>query len=129
MKEEFTEECWFLYGKKIGSFYFGWTVYHSEGTAGSVDFDWEKALKGNLLGWFHTHPGVKHILPSSTDNKTMRSWVRSAGRPMLCGIVCGDDMECYSYYRAKDKSIRCKSIKFKFIDMFFFGSVPIAQPE
>jgi hypothetical protein len=31
----------------------------------------------------------------------MRGWVRALGRPLLCGILSGDDYACYEYFPPK----------------------------
>jgi hypothetical protein len=35
-KEEFIEECWFIYGIRIRDFFIGYPKYHSAGTSGNV---------------------------------------------------------------------------------------------
>jgi len=111
----FKEDCWFVYGMKVGSLYVGRCVHHSQGSAGGVDFDWELAWKKKPIGWFHSHPGEKFTQPSSTDHKTMRSWVRAFGRPVLCGISCGTDFECYEYSLAdKDGTVVYRPMGCKF---------------
>lgn len=93
------EECWFLYGIRIGAWYIGFLRHHSIGEWASVEFDWEKALESRfLLGWFHSHPdGI--TTPSSTDHKTMRSWVRTVERPLICGIYCEGISRAYMFLR------------------------------
>jgi hypothetical protein len=98
-EKSFVEQCWFLYGIRLGRLYLGFLRYHSEGTAASVDFDWEKALSPLQMGWFHSHPGVKFLTPSSRDNKTMRGWVKARAKPLLCGIFCQGEQKCYCYYK------------------------------
>lgn len=98
----FTEECWVLRG--VGSERFMWVwreCYISNGSAGSVDFDWEKAWDDKLLvGWRHTHPGTKFDFPSSIDDRTMESWVKATGRSMVCGVTCQDSTRYYLYTKA-----------------------------
>ena len=99
MKKEFIEECWFIYGARIKNYFFGRPIYYGSGTAGGVDFDWKKAMHPLLIGWIHTHPGSFGIIPSETDNSTMRGWVRGRGKAFLCGIRCGDEVGWYAYFR------------------------------
>lgn len=102
--KEFVEDCWILYGRRIGLLYIGRCVYHAAGTAGGVDFDYETSVNPRVLGWYHTHPGKHFTTPSSIDEKTMRSWVKANGREMLCGIRCGDEQKCYRFFRSSSNS-------------------------
>lgn len=96
MKEEFVEECWFIYGVRIKRYFFGVPVYQGAGSSGHVEFDWAKAMHPLLLGWIHTHPEGFGAYPSETDNSTMAGWVRGKARPLICGIICREtqDQSC-----------------------------------
>lgn len=98
---EFTEECWVMRGIRLSSArWLCWETYVSRGTAGSVDFDWEKSWEDkSVVGWRHTHPGIKFDYPSPVDDRTMRSWVKATGKPMVCGVSCGDSTRYYLYKR------------------------------
>jgi len=111
----FVEECWIMSGLKLAAGFWVWRERHvSVGTAGSVDFDWEKAWDNPLLiGWRHTHPGVKFDYPSSTDDRTMRSWVRAGGKSMICGVTCGDSTRYYLYYRASKRKGRFAKLELR----------------
>ena len=104
------EECWFIHGFSVDSFYIGVLKYHSEGSAAIVDFDWQQSLKQKVVGWAHTHPGSKNVTPSSTDEKTMRSWVKATGRSMLCVIRCQKDILAHHFYRNKDGKIWVRTV-------------------
>lgn len=123
----FREDCWFLHGFKFGNVYLGFLSYHSSGERASVEFDWEKAFKSkNFLGWFHTHPGEKHLYPSSTDNKTMRSWIKATSRSFLCGIKCGDEHMCYKYFGKwmeikRETAVFYNAVNSKIFGSFFIG--------
>jgi proteasome lid subunit RPN8/RPN11 len=99
MGKEFIEECWFIYGIRVGRKIFGYKVYHASGTSGHVDFDWEKAMNPRLLGWLHTHPTGFGPHPSETDESTMRGWVRAKNKPLICGITCDGQTLWHEYYR------------------------------
>lgn len=101
------EECWFIRGWKFGPYYLGWLDWHSKGTVASVDFDWEKAMKGNILGFYHSHP-LGMTSPSTRDDRTMGAWVRAEGRSLLCGIFSGKDQACYRYDREGPVAIRAR---------------------
>lgn len=126
MVEDFVEECWFIYGLRLGSLYLGFLKYHSSGTAVSVDFDWHKALSPLLIGWYHSHPGEKFLTPSSIDDSTMRSWVKGLGHSVLCGIICGERQHCYCYYKQgmdenRESIIYRKHMKADLSGPLFFG--------
>ena len=113
VEKEFIEECWFVYGVRVGSHYVGYTVYHSAGSSGEVEFDWEKAMNPFLIGWIHTHPNDFGCGPSETDNSTMRGWVRGKGKPLLCAIICDHEQGYYEYYRESDGVISRRNLKMK----------------
>lgn len=116
----FFEQCWFLWGIRIGPVYIGITTYNSIGKTCSVEFDWEKGLSKFLLGWFHTHPKEISLEPSSEDQKTMRSWVRTLERPLVCAIGHGKKFQVYIFKR-NDKKIIYKSMKTMMIKSLFIG--------
>lgn len=97
----FAEECWVMSGVRVGLHRWVFLERHvSRGTAGSVEFDWEKAWEDRfLVGWRHTHPGHKFDSPSATDDMTMRTWVVACGRPMVCGVTCGASTRYFLYHR------------------------------
>ena len=97
--EGFQEECWFLYGIRIGSYFIGIKRYHSIGSEASVDFSWKKAMNPLFLGWVHTHPAECGTNPSCTDLKTMRSWVKGLNRAMICGISSKGENSFYDFFR------------------------------
>lgn len=115
----FCEECWFLHGVEIGSYYIGRLVYHSKGTAGMVEFDWSKAVESNLLGFYHSH-GAGDPYLSNEDTTTMRAWIRSEGRPMLCGVFGNDKQQCWVFYR-DDGTIKHCPIRTRIMGSFFVG--------
>jgi hypothetical protein len=124
MSEEFIEECWFIYGVKVGGIYIGIPIYHAAGTSGHVEFDWKKAMNPFLLGWIHTHPNDFGSAPSETDNSTMRGWVRGKGKPLLCAILCGNEQTCFEYYRNPDGVISRK-----WFDLRIFFNIIIGKEE
>jgi hypothetical protein len=120
-KEEFIEECWFIYGVRIRNYFFGFTVYHSAGNSGQVEFDWEKAMHPMLLGWIHTHPRYFGIRASSTDESTMRGWVRAKARRMICGILCHGEEGWYEFYRDSDSEIKFRTGSVHYLPDFVWG--------
>jgi proteasome lid subunit RPN8/RPN11 len=73
----------------------------TRGNPSSVDFDANWVLDreesgGDVVGFFHTHPpGVPG--PSERDNRTMRAWVGSFGKPLLCLIEADRKIRAYVY--------------------------------
>ena len=133
-EEDFVEECWFIYGLRLGRIYIGFLKYHSKGTAGGVDFDWHKALTPLLIGWYHSHPGRKFLTPSSIDDRTMRSWIKATNKKLLCGIFCQDEQRCYCYYKDgmdddRESVIYRKPVRANFSGFMFLGvCADIATP-
>ena len=113
------EKCWFIGGLNFKNFYIGKLYHHSDGTTLSVDFDWKMAVKNTVLGFYHTHIDGDPYL-SNEDTTTMRTWVISEGRPMICGVMSGNSQACWLFYR-KNKSIRYRRIR-----GFLFGNFFIA---
>jgi len=131
-KKDFKEESWILYGFRIEykdkKYFFGFQKYHTIGTSSQVKMVYKTASNRYVIGWYHIHPGVKSITPSSTDNSTMRSWVKSMYKSYLCGIRCGDSSSCYCYYLGgldEEKVTIVKNIRIPiyFLGPFFFGSI------
>jgi hypothetical protein len=117
----FKEQCWIIYGIKLGAYYFGLLKYESEGEVCSVEFNWKKGMNRFLLGWFHTHPSHIDLLPSEEDSKTMRSWVRSLEKPLLCGIRHGLIYNVFEFKRwGQPIYYQCLS-KSKLIGLLFIG--------
>jgi hypothetical protein len=100
-ENSFSEECWFMRGFVLGRIYLWVERYVSKGTGCAVEFDWEKAWEDKrIIGWRHTHPDGSTASPSAMDNRVMRSWVKSFGKSMVCGISCGGDTRYYLYLRS-----------------------------
>jgi proteasome lid subunit RPN8/RPN11 len=125
MKEEFIEQCWFIYGIRVKGFFFGYLEYHSAGSSGHVEFDWEQAMNPLLIGWVHTHPDGYGIGPSETDNSTMRGWVRGKNRSLICGILCSSEEGWYDYYRRPDGEIDLRSVEVRKNGKLIKGKIKI----
>lgn len=95
------EDCWMLVGWSKGSIFWGEMIKKTTGTPTSVDFDWEYALKRedrhqDLRGFKHTHPSWPAV-PSGTDHNTMKAWVTSLGKPLVCVIDGTDGLRAWLY--------------------------------
>jgi proteasome lid subunit RPN8/RPN11 len=106
LKRPFVERCWTLVGRHQGPFWYARRMRPTRGNPSSVDFDADWVLEreesgGDVVGFFHTHPpGVPG--PSERDNRTMRAWVSSFGKPLLCLIESDHTLQAFLY--ADDES-------------------------
>ena len=95
------EECWLLIGERRGKVYLGQLLQRTTGKPESVDFDAAAALvreesHGDVIGFLHTHPSCE-AQPSRRDVNTMRAWVGSFGKPLLCLIEGTDGLRAYLF--------------------------------
>jgi len=72
-----------------------------QGNPVEVEFDWRAVYRledrtGAVVGFYHTHPeGMADM--SGTDEKTMRGWTASLGKPLLCVIRSGDEVVAWEF--------------------------------
>ena len=76
------------------------------GTPVSVDFGWQWAMdreerKKDVIGFYHTHP-FGAAIPSARDIRTMRAWVSSLGKPLMCMIEDNDEIMAYLFETDED---------------------------
>jgi len=116
---DFFEKCWFIFGFRIKNIFIGIIIKHSDGTAGAVDFDWEKIYNSKrLIGFFHTHPsGMMHY--SDIDNRTMKAWVSCLWRDLICGIWNEERTKRDCNLFTKEKEV--KYMKVYWDKLFFIG--------
>jgi len=122
----FKENCWFLYGIRIGSYYLGYRKYHSEGDFASVSFDWRVALNKRLLGWSHTHSGGEPF-PSLRDHLTMSGWVIGTGKPLMCDIVSDNRNKCWLFGKKNPRCRKSSEIIHCSIGMKYYGALFIGK--
>ena len=120
------ENCWFLYGIRINGVFLGYKKFHSSGSEVEVNFDYNEAKKPFVVGWLHTHIGMKNSRPSATDHRAMRSWVKAHYKPYICGIRCEDEEKYYCFYvnGTNDNNVTIvsqKKIKLHFLNSFFIA--------
>jgi proteasome lid subunit RPN8/RPN11 len=95
------ERCWTLVGERQGRIWHARRVQPRTGDAASVEFDGPWALareerRGDVVGFFHTHPaGLPR--PSQRDQRTMRAWTSSFGKPLLCVIQSPAGLAAYRF--------------------------------
>jgi hypothetical protein len=100
-KKPLVERCWTLVGRRQGPFWFARRVRPTSGDESSVGFDADWVLRreetrGDVVGFYHTHPaGMPE--PSKRDDRTMRAWVGSFGKPLLCLIEADRNVAAYQY--------------------------------
>ena len=80
------ERSWILVGRRWRGLWLCRRIRHRVGDPASVTFDWRYVLareerKGDVVGWYHTHPENYSSWPSSTDVSTMRAWASCFGKP------------------------------------------------
>jgi len=97
----------------------------AEGTPGSVNFNWKviddrETSHGDVIGFYHTHPHFPGM-PSSIDYSTMKTWLISFGRPLLCLIEGTNGLNANWFRDDETPHVRGKIWK---IGKFYFGIVP-----
>ena len=95
------ERCWVLLGRRQGPFWYARRQRPTSGDIASVEFDaaWvldREESKGDVIGFYHTHPQGSPKL-SRRDVKTMRSWIESFGKPLLCVLESGPQLTAYQF--------------------------------
>lgn len=111
--KNFKENCWIIYGFKRNNFLYGYQVHESTGGIASVDFNWEKIIKhkSKVIGFNHTH--LTGLAPSSIDDTTMAGWVKTLGKPLICGILENKEQAMYLYERKSNQKISYRPVIFK----------------
>lgn len=114
---EFAEHCWTLIGWRKERIWFARRTQATTGESSRVDFDGQWVLDreetvGDVVGFYHTHPGGS-AEPSDRDLKTMRAWVGSFGKPLLCLIEADENI--YAFRFDDDE---CKGVKLSACHMF-----------
>lgn len=101
------EQCWMLVGGINGDLWWGEKFGpQSEGTPASVAFDPDFVIKreeehGDVVGFIHTHPSfTAHY--SMRDDRTMKAWVLSLGKPLVCCIIGTDGLRAFWYNNDED---------------------------
>lgn len=113
IEQGFNEECWIIYGIKRLGYLYGVMKYESEGSPGSVDFNWAKIFREykSIIGFVHTHPSG-YWDPSSVDDTTMKGWVKAMGKSLLCGIKSNNEIMMYIYEREQNGKVNYRKIPF-----------------
>ncbi len=89
------------YGFGIGRFLDNVAII--EATPVSVEFDAQRVLKreetkGDIVGFYHTHPHQFGVSPSDRDIRTMAGWVSCFGKPLLCVIASRSEYRVWVFH-------------------------------
>jgi len=100
-KSQPCEESWVLVGQRRGRIWHSRRIWPSRGEPAEVAFDAAAVLareerRGDVVGFFHTHPSFV-AKPSKRDIATMRGWVSSFGKPLLCLIEGTDGLQGFRF--------------------------------
>jgi hypothetical protein len=111
-----------LLGGICGKYWWAKGCWEKEGTPSRVSFDSDLVLKKHqeLIGFFHTHPGMSSV-PSSIDYGTMGAWTISCGKPLVCCIYGIDGLECHWFIDEETPHITGWGLK---IGNVFVGRMP-----
>lgn len=58
--------------------------------------DWSNRQVDQIVGTYHTHPNMPAV-PSARDDRTMKAWVLSLGRPLVALIDGSDGLRAWWY--------------------------------
>lgn len=103
----FREEAAILTGVRRGRVWLMRCQRPAPGAPASVEADWQWALEreercGDVLGFYHTHPPAASAAPSARDARTMRAWCGAFGKPLLCVIACGAQVQATLFADEED---------------------------
>ena len=84
------EVCYILIGDYRGGIAHAKMRWRRRGSPTTVSFDWNRVMQreelaGDVVGFYHTHP-PGYLRMSARDEKTMRAWAFSFGKPLVCAI-------------------------------------------
>lgn len=109
------EKCWVLLGGIQDGLWWGKMSHETSGMPCSVDFNYDWTLhreetKQDIRGWAHTHPNMI-ASPSCRDDRTMKAWVCSFGKPLVCCIAGIDGLKAWWYLNDEDPPLLGRSVK------------------
>lgn len=119
------EQCWVLVGGIDGDLWWGKKVRPTEGAPASVAFNPDYVIKReeqhhDVVGFIHTHPTfTAHY--SMRDDRTMKAWISSFGRPLVCCILGTDGLRAWWYLNDEDEPVEYQA---KSLRGLVFGLTP-----
>lgn len=119
------EQCWVLVGGMRDDLWWGKRVKPTEGAPASVAFNPDYVTQRDdkyhdVVGFIHTHPSfTAHY--SSRDDRTMKAWVLSLGKPLVCCIIGIDGLRAWWYLNDEDPPVEYQA---KSLRGLVFGLTP-----
>jgi proteasome lid subunit RPN8/RPN11 len=119
------EQCWVLVGGMRDDLWWGKRIKPTEGAPASVAFNPDYVTQRDekykdVVGFIHTHPSfTAHY--SSRDDRTMKAWVCSLGKPLVCCIIGIDGLRAWWYLNDEDPPVEYQA---KSLRGLVFGLTP-----
>jgi proteasome lid subunit RPN8/RPN11 len=121
------EQCWVLLGGWKDDLWWGKCVKPREGHPSSVEFNplvkyiiEREEAHHDVIGFIHTHPTfTAHY--SMRDDRTMKAWVLSFGKPMVCCIRGTDGLRAWWYLDDERKPVEYQARSLRGV---LFGVTP-----
>jgi proteasome lid subunit RPN8/RPN11 len=119
------EQCWVLVGGMRDDLWWGKRVKPTEGAPASVAFNPDYVTQRDdkyhdVVGFIHTHPSFTANY-SSRDDRTMKAWVLSLGKPLVCCIIGIDGLRAWWYLNDEDPPVEYQA---KSLRGLVFGLTP-----
>lgn len=132
------EQCWVLIGGWKDDLWWGKRVRSTEGHPVMVRFDPQYVMKreekyGDVIGFIHTHPTFTAQY-SNIDDRTMKAWVLSFGKPLVCCIQGTDGLKAWWYLNDEEPPVEYQAVKMRGLvfgltpEEFFDNKVSKAEP-
>ena len=119
------ENCWILLGGWREDLWWGKRTKPTEGEPCLVRFNPKYVMEReekyhDSIGFIHTHPGMSAHY-SSIDDATMKAWVFSFGKPLVCCIIGTDGLRAWWYLNDEDPPVEYQA---KSLRGLVFGITP-----
>jgi proteasome lid subunit RPN8/RPN11 len=119
------EHCWILLGGWREDLWWGKRTKPTEGAPCSVRFNPKYVTEReekyhDVVGFIHTHPGMSAHY-SGIDDATMKAWVFSLGKPLVCCIIGTDGLRAWWYLNDEDPPVEYQA---KSLRGIVFGMTP-----
>jgi len=106
-----TEVCCVLLGEFSNGIWHAKLSWRKSGAHASVEFDGNRVMAreeecADVVGFYHTHP-EGFVEPSNRDNRTMRAWCFSFGKPLICAIGTSAGIKAWVFEPGIDAAEQC----------------------